>query len=231
MKYIDLTLPVSTSIPVFPGDPAASIKPYLTHEKDGCSVTQFNFPSHWATHIDAPYHMLPNGKKLDQFPVEKFIGQGVVIDAQGKKKIHSDILKDIVIEKGSILLVYTGYSSQLSVVSSQKKNSIQNTKYKIPDTKSFAQQYFQNSPYLTQDFAQVMVERRVKIVGMDFPNPDQFDSHDFPVHKLLLGHDILIIENLTNLQTVVNKRFTVYALPMKVSGDGGLARVIAQENG
>jgi arylformamidase len=55
-----------------------------------------------------------------------------------------------------------------------------------------------------------------------------FDNAEgFPVHKQLLGADILLIENLTNLEPLIGKQFKLYALPLKLERDGAPARVIA----
>ena len=63
------------------------------------------------------------------------------------------------------------------------------------------------------------------MIGMDMCSPDK---PPFPIHKILLGNDILIIENLTNLQQLSGKRFTVYAFPAKFQLDGALVRVVVE---
>ena len=63
------------------------------------------------------------------------------------------------------------------------------------------------------------------LVGMDTPSPD---APPFPVHKIFLGSEILIIENLTNLESLVDlKNFTVAALPAKFHADAAPVRVVA----
>ena len=70
-----------------------------------------------------------------------------------------------------------------------------------------------------------LIEKKVKIVGVDMASPD---DEPFPVHKKLLGAGVLIIENLTNLDQLEDKDFTVYALPIKLQIDGAPVRVIAE---
>jgi kynurenine formamidase len=66
------------------------------------------------------------------------------------------------------------------------------------------------------------------MVGFDTCSADILP--DFPVHKILLGNDMLIIENLTNIEQLSGHSFTVYALPIKLVVDGAPARVIAVIN-
>jgi len=85
--------------------------------------------------------------------------------------------------------------------------------------------YFEDYPVISEEIAQYLVERKVKMVGVDAGSIDIADG--FPIHKILLAGDVLIIENLTNLNQLIGKDFTVYALPIKLDVDGAPARVIA----
>lgn len=117
--------------------------------------------------------------------------------------MDSTLLDGINIEENSIVLIYTGFGE----------------KYR-------SQSYYENYPVVTEDFAQKMVDVQVKIVGMDILGPDQ---PPFPTHKILLGHEILIIENLTNLNQLVGiADFEIIALPMKLQADAAPVRVIAR---
>jgi kynurenine formamidase len=64
------------------------------------------------------------------------------------------------------------------------------------------------------------------MVGVDTYSVDNQD--DFPIHKILLSGNVLIIENLTNLRQLADKNFTIYALPINLQIDGSPARVIAE---
>ncbi|MBP7201514.1 MAG: cyclase family protein, partial [Mesotoga sp.] len=91
-------------------------------------------------------------------------------------------------------------------------------------------EYFVENPFITEDFAKLLVEKKVKAVGFDSSSPDRYP---YPVHGILFSNGVLIIENLTNLaslQGVVN--FEVLTLPLKIHADSSIARVIAavQEN-
>jgi kynurenine formamidase len=203
MKFIDLTHTFTSDMPVWPGDPKPSLEQAAFIEKDTFNDHKITTVMHVGTHIDAPLHMIAGGKTIDQFPLDKFIGKGVLLDVRGKEKIEASVLSDFEIEEGSVVLLYCGYGD----------------KYESQD-------YWEGYPEVTEDFAQKVVELKVKMVGMDIIGPD----HDQPwlVHKILLGSEILILENLTNLDQLIGKDFEVVALPMKLKADAAPVRVIAR---
>lgn len=84
MKIIDLSVPLNQKTPVYPGDPKTVIKQSGVFEKDGFNDHLVSVGTHVGTHIDAPFHMLADGKTLDQIPVEQFVGRGVYIKVDGK---------------------------------------------------------------------------------------------------------------------------------------------------
>jgi kynurenine formamidase len=88
--------------------------------------------------------------------------------------------------------------------------------------------------YLSRDAAEWVVEKKVKIFGIDcitvdLPTPMREKGFDFPVHKTLLGNDILIAENVTNLGKIVGRKSKIFALPLKIKGgDAAHARIFAE---
>lgn len=206
MKYIDLTHTFTPDMPVYPGDPKSTLEQVAHIEKDTFNDHKLTTVMHVGTHMDAPLHMIENGKRIDEINPERFFGKGVLIDVRGKMDIDNSVLEGIGIEKGSIVLLYTGFGS----------------KYRTED-------YFKDYPEVKEDFAKRMVELGVKIVGMDMLGPD-YDK-PWPTHKILLGNDITILENLTNLDQLLNiKDFEVIALPAKLQADAAPVRVIARIN-
>jgi kynurenine formamidase len=204
MKYIDLTHTFTSDMPVYPGDPKATLEQVAHIEKDTFNDHKITSVMHVGTHMDAPLHMIEGGKKMDEINPERFFGKGVLIDVRGKMKIDVSILGGVKIEKGAIVLLFTGFGS----------------KYRTDD-------YFKDYPELSEDFANRMVELGVKSVGMDMLGPD----YDKPwlTHKILLGNDITILENLTNLDQLLNAgEFEVIALPAKFQADAAPVRVIAR---
>lgn len=200
--YINLTQTFTDDMPTFPGDLKPSLIQFATIEKDGFTDHELRTGMHVGTHMDAAWHMIPSGKKISEMPIEKFFGRGVLIDARGKETIGVECLDGVNIETGDIVLVLTGFGS----------------KFHEPI-------YFEKYPVLTEELAKKLVDLRVNIVGTDTTGPDYAP---FKVHKIFLENDILILENLTNLEQLINKNFEVIALPMKLETDAAPARVVAR---
>lgn len=85
--------------------------------------------------------------------------------------------------------------------------------------------YYENYPGIQEDIAAYMVDKKVKMVGVDMCS---VDHPPFPVHRILLGSETLIIENLTNLGELEGKEFRVHAFPIKLQIDGAPVRVVAE---
>lgn len=203
MKYIDLTHTFTDNMPVYPGDPPSSLKQTASIQKDTYTDHQIKSLMHVGTHMDAPLHMIENGYTIDQLPLDNFFGKGILIDARNHQSIDEDLLEDIIIPNGAIVLIYTGYCH----------------KYKTPH-------YFKDLPSMTERFAQKMVDHKVKIVAMDILGPDT--DVTWPAHKVLLGNHVLIIENVTNLDQLLEiKDFEVIALPAKYQAEAAPVRLIA----
>lgn len=199
--YIDLSFDINEQSPVYPGDPATSIKPAGVFDKDGYNDHYVSIGTHVGTHIDAPLHMLANGKSLDKFPIEHFVGRGVYIKMENKK-FDLNKLKQADIRQGDIVIFHSGMSDEYG-----------------------KETYFEDYPAMPEEIAKYLVEKKIKMVGLDTCSPDH---EEFIAHKILLAGEVLIIENLTNLNGLEGKKFTVYALPIKLQIDGAPARVIAE---
>jgi kynurenine formamidase len=199
--HIDLSVAVTEHTPVYPGDPKVKVEPAGILEKDGFADHMVSFGTHAGTHIDAPMHMLADGKSLDQFGVERFVGRGVIIDARAGFKLAA--VQDVGIQPGDIVLFCTGMGEHFH-----------------------EPVYFETYPVMSEEIARYLVEQKVSMVGLDTCSAD--NAEGFPVHKILLGGEVLIIENLANLDQLLGKPCTVFALPLKLAVDGAPARVVAE---
>jgi len=197
---IDLSVLLNERTPVYPGDPATKIAPAGVLSKDGYTDHYLSVGTHVGTHIDAPMHMLEGGKSLEAMPMEQFAGRGRLVEISSS---DFNEVKAAGIQEGDIVLFRTGMG----------------TKYHDPV-------YFEDYPVMSEDVAKYLMETKVKMVGVDTCSVDNTDG--FPIHKILLAGNVLIIENLTNLGALKNKEFSVYALPLKLELDGAPARVVAQ---
>ncbi|MES2971306.1 MAG: cyclase family protein [Patescibacteria group bacterium] len=197
---IDLSVAINLQTPVYPGDPATKIEPAGVLSRDGYCDHYISPGTHVGTHIDAPMHMIEGGISLDQIPADNFIGQGRYI---GVTNGNLMAIQDAHIEHGDIVLLDTGM----------------NEKYHDPV-------YFSDYPAMSEETAHYLVKKKVKMVGLDACSVDNIEG--FPIHKILLAGNVLIIENLTNLRTLAGKQFKVYALPLNLELDASPARVIAE---
>ena len=198
----DLTMPLSLKTPVFPGDPPLTIEESNGSASDGGIIRHLTLSilTHTGTHIDAPFHMLKDGKTLDDFPLETFTGEALVIDVRGQKMLKPN-LDDV--RQGDAVFFCTDFSSN-----PQRKD------------------YFTDYPVLDTEEAKKLVAKKVRIAGFDSPSPDR---DPYETHRILLSNNILILENLTNLTLLCGKRVRYVALPLKVEkADGAPCRVIAE---
>ncbi|MFC5367765.1 cyclase family protein [Salinirubrum litoreum] len=204
----DLSHPIRTGMPTYPGDPAVSLTPHATHESDGYRVTSLSLGSHTGTHVDAPAHVDPGGKTLADYPVERFRFDARLADCRGVgageavevADLRSAGLETDVADR-DLLVVRTGWADHW-------------------DTDAYL-----DHPYLAPGAAAWCAER-VLAVALDTPSPDPFGDAALPAHHALLGADCLVIENVTNLSGLP-ARFAVRALPV-LGVDGSPVRVVAE---
>ena len=190
-------------MPVYPGDRQPRIIQTAYFNSDGYSSFELSLNSHCGTHIDGPMHMLRGQRILSDYPVECFCGSGCLIDMHGRKTLDYSKDLDNTVPEGSIALIRTGWDSRFG------SNS-----------------YFNGYPVMTIRLAQYLADRKVKIIGLDSPSPDQ---PPYDTHKLLMQNGIFIIENLSGLDRLTNAgAFEIFALPLKVAADSAPARVIAR---
>jgi kynurenine formamidase len=196
---LDLTLPFDERVPVFPGDVPATYSVTATIPKNGWNARRLNFPSHYGTHIDAPFHMWESGKKLHEIEPSQHIGQTIVIDVSGQQEIKAD-LSDV--KEGDMVFFYTGHIVNI-----------------------YQDDYFDNYPVISLETAQALLAKGVKLVGLDSFTPD---AHPYAVHKLFFQNEILIVENLCKLDKLRGMRFHCVIAPLPImQGDGAPCRVFA----
>jgi len=203
MRIIDLSHPIYDGMSVYPGDAETSLVRSKHIKQDGYTNHQLSANMHAGTHIDGPMHLLDCDKYLNEFPVETFIGEGCLLDVSQDRTIDYKAEYEQHIQQKQIVLLYTGYSQY----------------YGQP-------RYYTDHPVLTLQFAELLVRKQVKMIGLDFPSPD---SYPFEIHKYMFQHDILIIENLTNVEKLLQvPSFEIIALPLSIKADSSLARVVAK---
>ena len=111
MKMLDLTHCITPEMPVYPGTEPPRLTAACTMERDGFRETLLEMYSHTGTHMDAPAHMLPKGRTLDDFPAETFAGRGFVLDCRGAAEITLPMLRrqEEALRETEFLLFCTGW--------------------------------------------------------------------------------------------------------------------------
>ncbi|USS41711.1 cyclase family protein [Thermococcus aggregans] len=102
---VDLTLELSEETTVYPGDPRVEIRKWTAIEKDGYYTNALFLGEHSGTHVDAPAHFIPGGKTIDEIPLERFIGKGVVLDVSS---LNENIKPQDITKSAEVVLFYTG---------------------------------------------------------------------------------------------------------------------------
>lgn len=212
VKPIDLSLAISESIPSFPGSPTPQFIRWSDIENDGYNLELLFLSSHTGTHIDAPYHFVKNGLKIDQIPLDRLIGKAILIKLKKSKNTSitkSDIIsfekKNGKIPNNSSIFFYTSWQKNL------KKDN-----------------YFTENPGLDISSAKYLVSKKINLVGIDSPSIDLGKDQSFNAHHILSKNNILIVENLANLNKIKSKEFNFTILPLKLKGaTGSPVRAIA----
>lgn len=202
MNFIDLTRTVDLNTPVYPGDPKPIISKLNDLTIDGFNMYDVHLGMHLGTHIDAPLHFIENGNKINEINIDRFFGRGVLINAVGKELITDDLLENIEVGTGDILIVYTGMSELWGF-----------------------DEYFKAYPSISPKFANKCVELGVSIVCVDMPS---VDVQPYETHKVLLGNNILIVENGKNFEKLIDiPKFNIIALPSKFATEAAPVRLVA----
>lgn len=208
MPLHDLSLPISSSMVTWPGDPPARVEPRLriAHGQPA-NVSELCFGSHTGTHVDPPYHFDEGGLKLDQLPLDLLLGRAWVLCHDAQRDIDVSDLQHCVPE-GTLRLLVRTVNSQLW----------------HRDVQAFAEDFVT----LTVDAARWIVRQGIRLLGVDYLSVERPGSEGNPVHHTLLGAGMVIVEGL-DLSSLQTGWYNLYCLPLKVAGgDGAPARAVAE---
>ncbi|MCD4702044.1 MAG: cyclase family protein [Candidatus Aegiribacteria sp.] len=197
-KLIDITRPLSSSTPAWPGDIKFSKDTSVAH---GFRLSKLTMSSHCGTHIDPPAHLARYSTFVDDIPLDRLILPAVVVDCTGRRKIEEGLIKDLSLV-GKALLLKTSSAP--------------------PEDNCDPMEY----TYLSVKAAELAVSMCIKTIGIDTFSVDPPDST--PVHEILLGASIPILENL-QLDDILPGDYLLICFPMKIiAGDGAPARAFLQ---
>lgn len=208
MTIYDITVPISPRLPVWPGDPSIAIeRTGKMEEGDMVNVSQLQLGTHTGTHMDAPFHFIPDGMKLDQIPLDWLVGPAWVADCRGCKEVTADVLDAAHVPPDTRrLLLLTDNASNWD-----------------DPTHEFDRDFVD----IAVSGAEWMVARGIQVVGIDYMSADSFHDDNGPAHHVLLPNNVIIIENLDLRHVPPNQSYELICLPLKLEGgDGAPARVI-----
>ncbi len=213
--WVDLSQTVYDGMPRFAAFSAPRVVQIKKMPQDPLNVTELQIICHVGTHVDAPRHFVADGPTMDEIPLDRLHGPGVVwtvdVEPFGIIRIADLEKAKPELKWGDIVLLDCGWWS------------------------AFGTDRYDENYSLSQDAALWMVEHGVKLVGVDCSTVDLAHSQrpagfNWPVHRILLSHGVLVAEHLTNLGSLSGKRVEVIFLPLKIRGaDGAPARVMARE--
>jgi len=215
MRLIDLSQAIHAGMPRIHVLPEVEFTPVRRIEQGHpLNISELKIATHAGTHVDAPWHFVPDGLTIEQIPLDQLCGTAVVvpIDRRGGELIPAEDLERSPepVKRGDIVIMSTGWESK------------------------FGSPEYDMHPYLSEGAAQWLVDRGVKMLGVDLitvdmPQSMRTNPYPYPIHHILLENNVLIIENLARTRELAGRRVKLYAFPLSIRGsDAGHSRVVAE---
>lgn len=208
MKWIDLSIPLKAGMPTYPGDTPFELKPLLRIAKGKvCNLSALQMGTHTGTHVDPPWHFVEEGIRVDGLPLEVLIGRAYVVSVRGVPAVTAGLLASAGIpEDAERLLIQTDNS------------------FGAWDSPQFEPRFV----YLAPDAAEWVVQKGIRLVGIDYLSVEQFGAPEPLTHRTLLGAGVIAVEGL-NLRALEPGWVELVCLPLRIEGgDGAPARVVAR---
>jgi kynurenine formamidase len=205
MQYIDLSHTVFDGLVTYRGLPAPHICDFLSREKSteiyepGTSfqIGRIDMVANTGTYMDCPFHRYEEGRDLSEIHLHEIVNlPGILIQARGHHAIGPEFFGSLELS-GTAVLVHTGWSAHWNT-----------------------ETYYSGHPYLTEDAALYLKEQGAVLVGIDSHNIDDTSTNKRPVHSILLGADIFIVEHMAHLDLLPNDGFLFSSVPPKIKGIG-----------
>lgn len=189
---IDITRRLYEGHPVWPGDTPFTLEPVSKiAEGNSVNVSKLTTTTHLGTHLDAPYHYVEDGGKLESVPLSALIGPCQVIDARGQQALDAPFLHSLELRAERVLF-YTGQPDEW---------------------RDFPREFTHVLPAAVDYLA----ERGVRLFGTDCPSVDPLTSKDLPGHKAFARNGIYIVEGLA-LGAVRPGEYELIVLPLRLEG-------------
>jgi arylformamidase len=209
MPIYDLSVPLSSALPTYPGDPGIQIQDWSKLANgDAANVSALSFGAHTGTHVDAPAHFIAGAKKVESLPLDVLIGEAEVIEVPEEKRVVDAEFVVANCVRGMTRVLFKTRNSTFW-------------------TKDFSE-FRTDFTYVDLPAAQALVKLGVKLVGIDYLSVEKFGSKDHEVHHALLSSEVIIVEGL-NLADVPAGKYELICLPLRLRsnlGDGAPARAV-----
>lgn len=206
-KIIDISLPISKLLPIWPGDPPIEISTEMSIKNgDSANVSRINISVHTGTHLDAPLHFFENMASIEKISLDLLIGEVTVIHFNDD--VHLITSRDL---------------QSLDIVDWPKRilMKTRNSSLRLWQDTTFNSEFCA----LSLDAAYFLVDRGVTLIGIDYLSIAPFEDPDL-VHKTLLKAGVVILEGL-NLIDVKKGNYELVCLPLKIMDvEGSPARAI-----
>lgn len=201
MKMYDITVPISNTMPVWPGDPQVLVERTKSIGKgNSCNLTSIAMGVHCGTHIDAPLHFIDRGGAVDAIPLEVLNGPCRVVESEAKPLIEKRHIEKLGLG-GCQRILFKTENSEL--------------------WKNHAASFNEGFTALGLSAAEYLVEIGVSLVGIDYLSIESFHAEkEHPVHKMLLKNNVVILESV-DLSGVQPGEYELVCLPLKIAGAEG----------
>jgi len=205
VPLIDISTPIEDGMPGFPGDPAVRVQRVRSLERgDPYNLSSLEMGSHTGTHVDPPIHFIRGGATIDQVDLHRLNGACHVHRLPDSVRVIRGVDLAGVPPGVERLLLRTSNSARWQA----------------------GRGFFEDYVALDLSAADALVERGVRLVGLDALSIESDPTNRFPVHHRLLGSDVLILEGL-RLGEAPPGPYDLRLLPLRlVQGDGGPARAV-----
>lgn len=209
-KIHDISLTIGPDLPTWPSDPSVHIERVSKIEEGAnANVSKVEMGLHTGTHLDAPYHFLPDGARLESLTLDVLIGPAQVVEVPEQfAEINAEVLRQVSLAEGVQRVLF----------------KTRNSRFWAQGEKEFRPDFVG----ITQDGAEYLVEQGVRLVGIDYLSVAPY-KRSRPTHEVLLRAGVVIIEGL-DLSQVRPGLYHLICLPIKFQGvEGGPARAILVE--
>jgi kynurenine formamidase len=200
--FLELSHTIESGMITYKGLPAPLICDFLSREASRriyapgteFHIGRIDMVANTGTYLDSPFHRFADGADLSELPLDSLAGlEGVRVRVDpGQRAITARQFQGLDLD-GKAVLVHAGW-----------------------DRHWRSDAYFEGHPFLTEDAAQLLCDAAVALVGIDSYNIDDTTDMARPVHTLLLGSNIPIVEHMTGLQFLPQNGFSFYAIPPKI---------------